>query len=70
MGAESITVEPGDIAMLGDDIIEHLKHFSASERVAIALYVLSDAVAEIRPADKRGATDLANRAIFVGRRRI
>jgi hypothetical protein len=65
MSEDSIIVQPSDIAMLGDDILAHLKHFSAAEQVAIALYLLSAGVAKIKPEDNPGALALAARAMAI-----
>jgi hypothetical protein len=66
MSADSIPVEPGDIAMLGDDIRAHLADFSAAERMAVALYLLSLSKIEIAPVEMPRADMLAERAIAIG----
>jgi hypothetical protein len=66
VSVNSIIVQPSDIAMLGDDIRAHLRHFSAAERMAVALYLLSQAVVEIAPEDHPDALALAAQAMAVG----
>ena len=57
---------PSDIAMLGDDFREHLRHFSPAERLAVAFYLLTRAAADILPADRATALELAANTIAAG----
>jgi hypothetical protein len=66
MSADIVIVEPGDIATLGDDIRAHLEHFSAAERMAVALYLLALSKIEITPVEMPRADQLAEDAIAIG----
>jgi hypothetical protein len=66
VSARQVIVQPCEIAMLGDDIRAHLVHFSAAERMAVALYQLALAKIEIAPTEMPRADMLAERAIAFG----
>lgn len=59
-------VQPSDIAALGDDILDHLKHFSPGERVAVALYLLSVVAAGLAAEDNSASMMLAAQAMEAG----
>jgi hypothetical protein len=64
--ADGILVGPGDIAALGDDVLDHLEHFTPGEKSAIALYLLSQTSVDVPPADRPAAIALAAEAMKIG----
>lgn len=56
-------LQPGDIAMLGDDVLVHFRHCSVTERAAIGLYIQMRCAPEIDHAAARAVVELATNAV-------